>query len=99
MGSDREEGDRDDEDSHFEVMQSLKAHVHHGRLVLDEPTDLPEGSSSTLSGALPVEETRSGRPKERRQSWRFAEVKTRRGGNRLRLAGEGRRLRPPRVKW
>jgi hypothetical protein len=24
-------------------MQSLKAHVHNGRLVLDEPTDLPEG--------------------------------------------------------
>ena len=25
-------------------MQSLKARVHNGRLVLDEPTDLPEGS-------------------------------------------------------
>jgi hypothetical protein len=25
-------------------MQSLKAHVLNGRLVLDEPTDLPEGS-------------------------------------------------------
>ena len=24
-------------------MQPLKAHVHNGRLVLDEPTDLPEG--------------------------------------------------------
>ena len=24
-------------------MQPLKAHVKHGRLVLDEPTDLPEG--------------------------------------------------------
>ena len=24
-------------------MPSLKAHVHNGRLVLDEPTDLPEG--------------------------------------------------------
>ena len=24
-------------------MQSLRAHVHNGRLVLDEPTDLPEG--------------------------------------------------------
>ncbi|MBI5478345.1 MAG: hypothetical protein HY906_05780 [Deltaproteobacteria bacterium] len=23
--------------------QALKAHVHNGRLVLDEPTDLPEG--------------------------------------------------------
>jgi len=26
------------------AMQPLKAHVHNGRLVLDEPTDLPEGS-------------------------------------------------------
>ena len=24
-------------------MQALKAHVHQGRLVVDEPTDLPEG--------------------------------------------------------
>ena len=24
-------------------MQPFKAHVHNGRLVLDEPTDLPEG--------------------------------------------------------
>lgn len=24
-------------------MPPLKAHVHNGRLVLDEPTDLPEG--------------------------------------------------------
>ena len=24
-------------------MQPMKAHVHNGRLVLDEPTDLPEG--------------------------------------------------------
>jgi hypothetical protein len=29
-------------------MQSLKAHVHNGRLVLDEPTDLPEGSEVEL---------------------------------------------------
>ena len=25
------------------TMQSLKAHVKNGRLLLDEPTDLPEG--------------------------------------------------------
>ena len=25
------------------AMPPLKAHVHNGRLVLDEPTDLPEG--------------------------------------------------------
>ena len=24
-------------------MQPLRAHVHNGRLLLDEPTDLPEG--------------------------------------------------------
>ena len=28
---------------HLEAMQPLRAHVHNGRLVLDEPTDLPEG--------------------------------------------------------
>ena len=27
----------------FSVVQPLKAHVKNGRLVLDEPTDLPEG--------------------------------------------------------
>jgi hypothetical protein len=25
------------------TMRQLRAHVHNGRLVLDEPTDLPEG--------------------------------------------------------
>lgn len=30
-------------------MQSVKAHVRNGRLVLDEPTDLPEGAEVTLS--------------------------------------------------
>lgn len=30
-------------------MQPLKAHVKNGRLVLDEPTDLPEGTEVTLS--------------------------------------------------
>ena len=30
-------------------MQELKAHVKNGRLVLDEPTDLPEGTEVTLS--------------------------------------------------
>jgi hypothetical protein len=34
-------------------MQALKAHVHNGRLVLDEPTDLPEGEEVEL---LPVDE-------------------------------------------
>jgi|HubBroStandDraft_1064217.scaffolds.fasta_scaffold466478_2 hypothetical protein len=29
-------------------MQPLKAHVHKGRLVLDEPTDLPEGEEVEL---------------------------------------------------
>ena len=29
-------------------MQPLKAHVHNGRLVLDEPTDLPEGTEVEL---------------------------------------------------
>jgi hypothetical protein len=30
-------------------MHPLKAHVHNGRLVLDEPTDLPEGTEVQLS--------------------------------------------------
>ena len=31
------------------VMQPLKAHVKDGRLVLDEPTDLPEGTEVQLT--------------------------------------------------
>jgi hypothetical protein len=34
-------------------MQALKAHVKGGRLVLDEPTDLPEGEVVEL---VPVDE-------------------------------------------
>jgi hypothetical protein len=30
-------------------MQSMKARVRNGRLVLDEPTELPEGTEVTLS--------------------------------------------------
>jgi hypothetical protein len=30
------------------LMQPLKAHVRNGRLLLDEPTDLPEGSEIEL---------------------------------------------------
>lgn len=36
------------------AMQALKAHVKGGRLVLDEPTDLPEGEVVEL---VPVDET------------------------------------------
>ena len=35
------------------AMQSLKAHVRNGRLVLDEPTDLPEGQVVEL---VPVDD-------------------------------------------
>jgi len=34
-------------------MQPLKAHVHNGRLVLDEPTNLPEGEIVEL---VPIDE-------------------------------------------
>jgi hypothetical protein len=34
-------------------MQPLKAHVHNGRLLLDEPTDLPEGQIIEL---VPVDD-------------------------------------------
>ena len=33
----------------LDPMQALKAHVHNGRLVLDEPTDLPEGTVVPLT--------------------------------------------------
>jgi hypothetical protein len=38
-------------------MQPLKAHVHNGRLVLDEPTDLPEGEVIEL---VPVDDVLAG---------------------------------------
>jgi len=37
-------------------MQLLKAHVHNGRLVLDEPSDLPEGEVVYLRPADPLVE-------------------------------------------
>jgi len=42
---------------HLPAMQPLKAQVRHGRLVLDEPTDLPEGQVIEL---VPVEEIFAG---------------------------------------
>ena len=33
---------------HWSLMQPLKAHVQNGRLVLDEPTDLPDGAEVEL---------------------------------------------------
>jgi hypothetical protein len=41
------------------TMQPLKAHVKNGRLVLDEPTDLPEGEEIEL---VPLDESQAGRP-------------------------------------
>ena len=35
------------------TMQSLKAHVKNGRLLLDEPTDLPEGEVLERIGTRP----------------------------------------------
>lgn len=35
-------------------MQSFKAVVRNGRLVVDEPTDLPEGTEVQLLGVGPV---------------------------------------------
>jgi len=32
----------------FEAMNAVKARVHNGRLVLDEPTELPEGTEVVL---------------------------------------------------
>jgi hypothetical protein len=41
------------EDYTSSAMQPLKAHVHNGRLVLNEPTDLPEGEVIEL---VPLDE-------------------------------------------
>jgi hypothetical protein len=41
----------------LEAMQPLKAHVRNGRLVLDEPTDLPEGEEIEL---VPVDDVLAG---------------------------------------
>jgi hypothetical protein len=38
------------------AMQPLRAHVHNGRILLDEPTDLPEGEVVEL---VPVDEVLS----------------------------------------
>jgi hypothetical protein len=43
------------EDYASRAMQPLKARVHNGRLVLDEPTDLPEGEVVYLQ-AVDVDE-------------------------------------------
>ena len=40
------------------AMQPLKARVHNGRLVLDEPTDLPEGEVVEL---VPLDDMLAGR--------------------------------------
>ena len=40
-------------ENYIELMQLLKARVHNGRLVLDEPTDLPEGEVIEL---VPLDE-------------------------------------------
>jgi hypothetical protein len=41
----------------LEAMEPLKAHVHNGRLVLDEPTELPEGEVVEL---VPLDEVLAG---------------------------------------
>jgi hypothetical protein len=46
-------GHRARRELHLEAMQPLKAHVRNGRLVLDEPTDLPEGEVIEL---VPLDE-------------------------------------------
>jgi hypothetical protein len=33
----------------LETMQPFRAHVKNGRLVMDEPTDLPDGTELTLT--------------------------------------------------
>jgi hypothetical protein len=40
----------------FDSMNAVKAHVRNGRLVLDEPTELPEGTEVTLVAIEPGDE-------------------------------------------
>ena len=40
----------------FDTMNAVKAHVKNGRLVLDEPTELPEGTEVTLVALEPGDE-------------------------------------------
>ncbi len=52
-GSSRRMANRDAPSYHLGVTQPLKAQVQNGRLVLDEPTDLPDGEVVEL---VPVDE-------------------------------------------
>jgi hypothetical protein len=51
-------------------MQALKAHIHNGRLVLDEPTDLPEGEVVEL---IPFDEVAGGDYLDKRECERLYE--------------------------
>ena len=49
-------------------MQPLKAHVHGGRLVMDEPTELPEGEVVYLQPAEATVALDDGLTQEERQA-------------------------------
>lgn len=54
----------------------LKAHVHEGRLLLDEPTQLPEGTEVDL---LPLELIASGIPAEATREDQLSDLRDLRG--------------------
>jgi hypothetical protein len=56
------------------TMLPLKAHVKNGRLVLDEPTDLPEGDEIDLVPLDEVLATSGSRPSPRTASPRACEA-------------------------
>ena len=58
-------------------MQTLKAHVRNGRLIMDEPTDIPEGSEIELVIADDDDDNLDDKERERlhralRKSWASA---------------------------
>ncbi len=74
------------------VVERLKAQVRHGRLVMDEPTELPEGTVLELTAVDPgdnlTDEERAALHKAIRRSWKQAKAgKTRPASELLKRLG------------
>ncbi len=81
----------------YEAMNALKARVRHGRLVMDVPTKLPEGTILELAAADPGDDLdakeRAALHRSLRRGWRQAKAgKTRPAGELLQKL-RGRRSR------
>lgn len=81
----------------MELVKRLKARVVKGRLVLDEPTDLPEGTEIELIAADELDELAALDPEERdalEESLSISEEQIARGET-LPIDETLRKLRPP----